>query len=264
MGYWKSKIVPTMKKLFERSPTNKDVVAETSKTLTFDDSKEEINKEIEEKKTELEPKVLDIYEATSAELKALVREPKEDGLTKHSAEVHKFLEALVEIGFPGSKDACELSSTSSGPVTFIFEKVCVFLPVEEKSREVENVEEVAKTEEPSKEEDTKPAKEDEITTAEKEKETVEEKKEEVLPALVPVVAAAEEKKPAVEEEKKEAVEEKKPEVEEQKKPVEEVNKEVVAASAPQAETPPTMVTAVPVVETPVKAPETLVPEPKMA
>ena len=39
MGYWKSKIVPTMKKLFERSPTNKDAVAEASKTLTFDDSK---------------------------------------------------------------------------------------------------------------------------------------------------------------------------------------------------------------------------------
>lgn len=27
-----------------------------------------------------------------------MREPKEDGLTKHSEEVHKFLEALVEIG----------------------------------------------------------------------------------------------------------------------------------------------------------------------
>ncbi|KAF3567069.1 hypothetical protein DY000_02013381 [Brassica cretica] len=261
MGYWKSKIVPTMKKLFERSPTNKDVVAEASKTLTFDDSKEAINKEIEEKKTELEPKVLDIYEATSAELKALVREPKEDGLTKHSAEVHKFLEALVEIGFPGSKDACEFSSTSSGPVTFIFEKVCVFLPVEEKSGEVENVEEVAKTEEPSKEEDTKPTKEDEITTTEKEKETVEEKKEEVLPALFPVMAAAEEKQPVVEEEKKEAVEVKKPAVEEQKKPVEEVNKEV-AAAVPEAETPSTMVTAAPVVETPAKAPVTLAAEPE--
>ncbi|KAF8091329.1 hypothetical protein N665_0448s0043 [Sinapis alba] len=260
MGYWKSKIVPTMKKLFDRSPTNKDAVVEASKTLTFDDSKEAINKEIEEKKTELEPKVLDIYEATSAELKALVREPKEDGLTKHSAEVQKFLEALVEIGFPGSKDACELLSTSSGPVTFIFEKVCVFLPVEEKSREVANVE-------PSKEEDTKPAKEDEVTTAEKEKETVEEKKEEVLPATVPVLEAVEEKKPAVEEEKKPAVEEKKPAVEEEKqaavaekKPVEEVNKEVVAA-APEAEAPSTKVTAAPVVEAPVKAPETLAAEP---
>lgn len=27
-----------------------------------------------------------------------MKEPKEDGLMKHSAEVHKFLEALVEIG----------------------------------------------------------------------------------------------------------------------------------------------------------------------
>ncbi|KAG2302288.1 hypothetical protein Bca4012_060607 [Brassica carinata] len=266
MGYWKSKIVPTMKKLFERSPTNKDVVVEASKTLTFDDSKEAINKEIEEKKTELEPKVLDIYGATSAELKALVREPKEDDLTKHSAEVHKFLEALVEIGFPGSKDACELSSTTPGPVTFIFEKVCAFLPVEEKSREVEKVEEVAKTEEPFKEEDTKPAKDDETTTAEKEKETVEEKKEEVIPALVPVLVVTEEKKPAVEEEKNEAVEEKKPAVEEDKqaveeqKPVEEVNKEVVVA-APEAETPLTTVTAVPVVETPAKAPEAQAAEP---
>ncbi|CAH8289229.1 unnamed protein product [Eruca vesicaria subsp. sativa] len=258
MGYWKSKIVPTMKKLFERSPTNKDVVAEASKTPAFDESKEAINKEVEEKKTELEPKVLEIYEATSAELKALVREPKEDGLTKHSAEVQKFLEALVEIGFPGSKDACELLSTSPGPVTFIFEKVCGFLPVEEKSREVENVEEVAKTEEPSKEDD--------ITTAEKEKETVEEKKEEALPAIVPVVAVVEEKAPAVEEEKKEAVEE-------EKKPVEEVNKEVVAAApvaetpsttvtaAPVVETPSTTVTAAPVVETPAKAPETVAAEP---
>ena len=27
-----------------------------------------------------------------------MREPKEDGLTKHSTEVNKFLEALVEMG----------------------------------------------------------------------------------------------------------------------------------------------------------------------
>lgn len=39
MGYWKSKVVPTMKKLFERSPTKKDVVVEASKSLTFDESK---------------------------------------------------------------------------------------------------------------------------------------------------------------------------------------------------------------------------------
>ncbi|CAN7027204.1 hypothetical protein BRARA_F03730 [Brassica rapa] len=237
MGYWKSRVVPTMKKLFERIPTKKALVVEASKSLTFDDSKEAINKEIEEKRTELEPKVVEIYEATSAELKALVKEPKEDGLMKHSAEVHKFLEALVEIGFPGSKAACEVSSTSSGPVTFIFEKVCLFLPAE-KSREVDIVEEVVKTEEPAKEE--------EVISGDKEREIVEEKKEEVQPAPVPAPAAAEVKKTAVEEEKKAAAED--------KKPVEEVKKEVVAA-APVAETPSTKAPETLVVETPAKTPE---------
>ncbi|KAH0898982.1 hypothetical protein HID58_048550 [Brassica napus] len=249
MGYWKSRVFPTIKKLFEKSPTKKSVaVVEASKSLTFDDSKEAINKEIEEKRTELEAK-------------ALVREPKEDGLTKHSAEVHKFLEALVEIGFPGSKAACETSSTGSGPVTFIFEKVCLFLPAVEKSREVEIVEEVVKTDEPFKEEGT--------PSSEKEIEIVEEKKEEVNPTFVPVPAAAEEKKPAVEEEKKAVVEEKKPSTEEEKKaivedkklvveeekkpaveekkPMEEVKKEFVAS---------VQVTEAPVVVTPAKAPET--------
>ncbi|KAG2264923.1 hypothetical protein Bca52824_072002 [Brassica carinata] len=252
MGYWKSRVVPTMKKLFERIPTKKALVVETSKSLTFDDSKEAINKEIEEKRTELEPKVVEIYEATSAELKALVKEPKEDGLMKHSAEVHKFLEALVEIGFPGSKAACEVSSTSSGPVTFIFEKVCLFLPGD-KSREVDIVEEVVKTEEPAKEE--------EVISGDKEIEIVEEKKEEVQQAPVPAPAAAEVKKTDVEEEKKVTVEEKKPAVEEEKKaaaedkkPVEEVKKEVIAA-APVAETPSTKASETLVAETPAKAPE---------
>ena len=39
MGYWKSRVVPTMKKLFERIPTKKALVVEASKSLTFDDSK---------------------------------------------------------------------------------------------------------------------------------------------------------------------------------------------------------------------------------
>ncbi|KAG2301865.1 hypothetical protein Bca52824_030516 [Brassica carinata] len=292
MGYWKSRVVPTIKKLFERSPTKKAVaVVEASKSLTFDDSKEAINKEIEEKRTELEAKVVEIYEATSAEFKALVREPTEDGLTKHSAEVHKFLEALVEIGFPGSKAACDTSSTSSGPVIFIFEKVCLFLPAAEKSREVEIVEEVVKTDEPSKEEGT--------TNRDKEIEIVEEKKEEIKPIVAPAPAVAEEKKPAVEEEKKVAVEEKKPAVEEEKKavveekkpaleeekkvaveekkPVEEKkaaveeekkaaveDKKEVVTPAPVAETPSTKVTEAPVVVTPAKAPETPAAAPQKA
>ena len=40
MGYWKSRVFPTIKKLFEKSPTKKSVaVVEASKSLTFDDSK---------------------------------------------------------------------------------------------------------------------------------------------------------------------------------------------------------------------------------
>jgi hypothetical protein len=234
MGYWKSKVVPTMKKLFDRSPTTKKavVVEEASKSLAFDESKEAINKEIEEKRTELSPKVVEIYEATSAELKALVKEPTKDGLTKLAEEVQKFLEALVEIGFPGSKAVCETPS-SLGPVTFIFEKVCLFLPAEEKAREVEIVEE----------KETKPEEKS------REIEIVEEKKEEVVkPAEVPLPVAAEEKKPAVEE----------------KKPaVEEVKKEVVAV-APVDAAPATKAPETPVVETPAKAPATPAAEPQKA
>ncbi|KAJ0242532.1 Plasma membrane-associated cation-binding protein 2 [Hirschfeldia incana] len=291
MGYWKSRVVPTIKKMFERSPTKKVVVVEASKSLTFDDSKEAINKEIEEKRTELEAKVVEIYEATSAEFKALVREPTEDGLTKHSAEVHKFLEALVEIGFPGSKAACDTSPASSGTVIFIFEKVCLLLPAAEKSREVEVVEGFVKADETSKEEGTK--------NSEKELEIEEEKREEIKPIVVPAPAAVEEKKLAVEEEKKVAVEEKKPAVEEEKKavveekkpalveekkPVEEKkavveeekkaaveekkpdveDKKEVVAPAPVAESPSTKVTEAPVLATPAKAPETPAAAPQKA
>ncbi|CDY62256.1 BnaCnng39730D [Brassica napus] len=96
MGYWNSKVVPRFKKIFEKNSAKKAAAAEACKT--FDESKETINKEIEEKKTELQPKVVETYEATSAEVKALVRDPKEAGLKKNSAAVLKYLEALVGIG----------------------------------------------------------------------------------------------------------------------------------------------------------------------
>ncbi|CAF2148748.1 BnaA01g35060D [Brassica napus] len=236
MGYWNSKVVPRFKKIFEKNSAKKAAAAEACKT--FDESKETINKEIEEKKTELQPKVVETYEATSAEVKALVRDPKEAGLKKNSAAVLKYLEALVGIEFPGSTAVKEAASSFgagyvSGPVTFIFEKVCVFLPEEVKTREVP-VEE-AKTEEPVKTED--PAKTEEPvkteeTSGEKEKEIVEEtKKEEIVATSV-----VEEKKPEVEKE-------------EEKKPVVEEVKKEEAASAPA------------VVETPVTAPETTTPAP---
>ncbi|CAN7109303.1 unnamed protein product [Brassica rapa subsp. narinosa] len=230
MGYWNSKVVPRFKKIFEKNSAKKAAAAEACKT--FDESKETINKEIEEKKTELQPKVVETYEATSAEVKALVRDPKEAGLKKNSAAVLKYLEALVGIEFPGSTAVKEAASSFgagyvSGPVAFIFEKVFVFLPEEVKTREVPveevKAEEPAKTEEPVKTEET---------SGEKEKEIVEEtKKEEIVATSV-----VEEKKPEVEKE-------------EEKKPVVEEVKKEEAAPAPA------------VVETPVTAPETTTPAP---
>lgn len=207
MGYWNSKVVPKFKKLFEKNSAKKAAAAEACKT--FDESKETINKEIEEKKTELQPKVVETYEATSTEVKALVRAPKEAGLKKNSAAVQKYLEELVKIEFPGSKTVSDATSSFgagyvSGPVTFIFEKVCVFLP-EEKTKELP-VEEV-KPEEPAKTEETSGEKEKEIveeikkdetattSVVEEKKPEVEEKKEEATPAPAPVVVETPVKEP---------------------------------------------------------------------
>ncbi|KAH0853465.1 hypothetical protein HID58_093240, partial [Brassica napus] len=201
MGYWNSKVVPRFKKIFEKSSVKKAAAAEACKT--FDESKEAINKEIEEKKTELQPKVVETYEATSAEVKALVRDPKEAGLKKNSAAVQKYLEALAAIEFPGStavKDAASSFGAGyvSGPVTFIFEKVCVFLPEEVKTREVP-VKEVKAEERPKPRSQPKPKNQVTVTTA-----VVEEHK--------PEVAKEEEKKPIEEVKKEEAAPPPAPEV----------------------------------------------------
>lgn len=69
MGYWKSKVLPKIKKVFDKNGPKKAAAAEACKS--FDDSKEEYTKEFEEKKTELQPKVVEIYEASSAEIKVI-------------------------------------------------------------------------------------------------------------------------------------------------------------------------------------------------
>ncbi|KNA18787.1 hypothetical protein SOVF_067580 [Spinacia oleracea] len=140
MGYWKTTVLPQIKKAFGKDPAKKAAALEACKS--FDVCKEEVSKEFEEKKNELQPKVLEIYEASSTELKTLVKEPKEAGLKKYSAEVQTFLDKLVGIEFPGSKLACEASSKFgpalvSGPVIFVFEKVSTFIVTEEKPREIE-------------------------------------------------------------------------------------------------------------------------------
>lgn len=112
MGYWKSKVLPKIKKVFETKGPKKTAAAEACKS--FDASKvgswfllsilsliffiiytlllfmcfyssfffllsltqEAINKEFEEKKTELQSKVVEIYEASSTEIKVRLEKRK--------------------------------------------------------------------------------------------------------------------------------------------------------------------------------------------
>ncbi|CAA3009547.1 plasma membrane-associated cation-binding 1 [Olea europaea subsp. europaea] len=136
-NYWKSKVLPSIKKVFDKNSPKKTAAAEACKL--FDESKQ-YAKEFEEKKTELQPKVVEIYEASSTEIKTLVKEPKEAGLKKHSAAVQKFLDELAKIEFPGTKPVCEASSKVGpaylpGPVFFVFEQVSTFIVTKEKKEE---------------------------------------------------------------------------------------------------------------------------------
>ncbi|XP_073298566.1 plasma membrane-associated cation-binding protein 1-like [Primulina huaijiensis] len=119
-NYWKSKVLPKIKKVFENP--KKTAAAETCKA--FDESKEEYSKAFEDNKTQLQPKVVEIYEACSAEIK----------VSKCSTPQKKKKE------FPGSKPVSEAATKVGpgnlpGPIFFVFEKVSTFVVTEEK-REV--------------------------------------------------------------------------------------------------------------------------------
>lgn len=134
VNYWKSKVLPKIKKVFE----NPKKAAALEACKAFDESKEQYSNEFEEKKSDLEPKVTEIYEASSTEIKALIKDPKDSALKKHSAAVQKFLDELAKIEFPGSKPVSEAASKVgpgylSGPVFFVFEKVSTFVVTEEKT-----------------------------------------------------------------------------------------------------------------------------------
>ncbi|CAL9206161.1 unnamed protein product [Musa hybrid cultivar] len=153
VNYWKTKVLPKIKKVFDRNG-KKAAAAETCKS--FDESKEEITKELEEKKADLQPKVVEIYEASAVEIKTLVKQPTESGLKKKSAVVIKFIEELVKIEFPGSKPVSEAASKHgpalvSGPVIFIFEKVSTLLPAEAEPEPEPELEPAAAVETISKE-----------------------------------------------------------------------------------------------------------------
>ncbi|KAF6135245.1 hypothetical protein GIB67_035316 [Kingdonia uniflora] len=139
MNYWKAKVLPKINKFLEKKSTKKVAAAEACKT--FDDSKEDISKEFEEKKTELQTKVLEIYEASSTGIKTCVKERKDEGIKKNSAAVTKFLEELVKIDFPGSKPVYEASTKFgptlvSSPIFFLFEKISTYVVIVDKEVEV--------------------------------------------------------------------------------------------------------------------------------
>nr|AFK34640.1 unknown [Lotus japonicus] len=212
MGYWKSKVLPKIKKVFEKNGAKKTAAAEAIKS--FDESKEEYNKVFEEKKVELQTKVIEIYEASPAEIKSLVKEQKEAGLKKNPTEVHKFLEELAKIEFPGSKVVSEASSKFGpalvpGPVLFVFEKVSTFIVTEEK---VEAPPAETKTEEEAS------------TTKDREIVVEEEKKEEEKPQVAEETTEKVESEPPKEEEKpaEPVVAEAPPAAKEEEKPVEPV------------------------------------------
>lgn len=141
-NYWKEKVLPSIKKVFDKNGPKKAAAAELIKT--FEESKEQYTTEFEEKKTELQPKVLEIYEASSTQIKALVKEPKPAGLKKQAVDVQKFIDELAKVEFPGSKAVSEASTKFGpayvpGPITFIFEKVSTFIVVEEKKKETPTI-----------------------------------------------------------------------------------------------------------------------------
>ncbi|WOL00808.1 plasma membrane-associated cation-binding protein 1-like [Canna indica] len=123
---WKlPKLLPTIKRVFDRNG-HKAAAAEACKL--FNESKEEIAKEIEDNKTDLQPKLVEILENCTADIKALVKKPTEPEIKKKSVHVVKFMEELAKIEFPGSKPVSEAASKyGSGlvafPIIFILEKV---------------------------------------------------------------------------------------------------------------------------------------------
>ncbi|KAG0535753.1 hypothetical protein BDA96_03G006000 [Sorghum bicolor] len=204
---WKTKVLPGLNKIFDKDGKK---AAAVGFLKSF--NKEEIGKEIEDKKTELEPKVVETYEASPPEVKALFKDKKPVKISKkNSAAVTKFLDELAKIDFPGAKVVSEAVAKSgttplSPAITFILDKVAPFIPEEPKvepaaeveatSREVA-VEEKKEEAEPAAAEEAAPAPAETPAAEEKKEEEEEKKEEEAKPAAEeaapPAAAATEEK-----------------------------------------------------------------------
>ncbi|XP_058101043.1 plasma membrane-associated cation-binding protein 1-like [Magnolia sinica] len=195
MGNWISKVLSKIKKIFEKNSTQKAAAEQACKS--FDDSKETINKEFEEKKAELQPKVIEIFEASSTEIKTIVKERKDAGIKKNSAAVHNFLEELVKIDFPGSKQVYEASSkygpmAVSGPIVYVFEMVYDLFSTEEKEVQA-TISEASKEKEIGVEEEEE--KEKNVEEKNREEEIEKEKSEIVMELVEPSKVKEEEEIP---------------------------------------------------------------------
>jgi len=182
---WKTKVLPGLSKIFDKDG-KKAAAVEFLKSF----NKEDISKEIEDKKTELEPKVVEVIEASPPEIKGVIKDKKPAKIKKNSVAVTKFLDELAKIEFPGAKlvsDAVTKSGTTplSPAIVFILDKVAPFVP------------------EPKEEPKAEP--EPTATETTSREVVLEEKKEEAEPSAAPVEVAAETPAPAAEvvEEKKE-------------------------------------------------------------
>lgn len=151
MTYWKSKVLPKIKKYFGKGDANSKGAAEAAKS--FNKAKNSIEKEIEEKKPELEPKIIEIYQDSKPETKLLFKEPTEDKVKQNAQAVQDLLQRLVEAGCPGAqilKEAGDKYGTAllSSQIQYLLGKLSPFVANEESpviARELDLVEGGAET-----------------------------------------------------------------------------------------------------------------------
>eukprot|EP00250_Pteridium_aquilinum_P013418 c21331_g1_i1 orf=421-978(-) len=132
MSYWKSKVLPKLKKLLKKGP--KGQAAEACRS--FNKSKDSIAKEIEENKEVLQTKVVAIYQSSSNEAKGLLKEPTESGVTEFIEVVQNLLIELSDAGCPGAQSLSDAAtkhgpSAMSEPIVFLFSKLTVFVAAED-------------------------------------------------------------------------------------------------------------------------------------
>lgn len=138
MSYWKSKVAPKLKKLFDNKGGKKKGAANACKL--FDSSKESLEKEIEEKTTDLSPKVVEIYRSSTVISKSLLKEPSESAIKENPDAAQTLLQELTTAEFPGALTLSDAGkkygpALLTGPVVYLFGKTSTFL-VDEPSPEL--------------------------------------------------------------------------------------------------------------------------------